>query len=536
VARYFSPILPKLAKYLNQLATLSFVASFLIATPFFGWREYRACKDRLTFIDSAVMNHLGSQGLVVGSAGFASIFSSLVENDGKYFIENISISRAGGVVMDRSFFPGPQFSVSKKLGLRSSFAGDFDEFKLECIIDFSNSIAIAILINSFLSSLALVLVAITVHRFIIISLEKRSAEQVAQVAEQVAHDIRSPLAALKVASKDLGALPEETRILINAAMNRISDIANQLLQKKSKSEEPASAKQISTDSSGRYLDKVFLPALIGTLISEKQLEYQSKAGLEIKEISNTATYAIFVRANSIELKRVLSNLINNAVESLDGPGKVSLCSSDSGDVSLLEIRDTGKGIPPDILKRLGQRGETHGKIGGTGLGLYFARSSVEKWGGTFEIRSQLYKGTSVLLQFPLVSPPSWFATGLQLKKNARLIIIDDDVSIYKVWEGKLLSLQLPHHGIELTHFSSVETFSTWAKIHLMEKPSVMLIDYQFSGERKNGLDIIQEFGLNKSATLITSRYEEDGILARSHKLGVKMIPKEMIYLVPVTII
>ena len=56
---------------------------------------------------------------------------------------------------------------------------------------------------------------------------------------------------------------------------------------------------------------------------------------------------------------------------------VSLTAED-GQV-LLSIQDRGKGIPADILARLGQQGETHGKAGGSGLGLYHARASAASW-------------------------------------------------------------------------------------------------------------------------------------------------------------
>ena len=54
---------------------------------------------------------------------------------------------------------------------------------------------------------------------------------ISSIASQVAHDIRSPLAALSMAERDLAALPEDTRLIIRSAIGRIQDIASQLMLK-----------------------------------------------------------------------------------------------------------------------------------------------------------------------------------------------------------------------------------------------------------------------------------------------------------------
>jgi signal transduction histidine kinase len=59
--------------------------------------------------------------------------------------------------------------------------------------------------------------------------QMRTFAQLSSLARQVAHDIRSPLAALDVGLSDLGELPENKRILVRTAVNRIKDIANNLL-------------------------------------------------------------------------------------------------------------------------------------------------------------------------------------------------------------------------------------------------------------------------------------------------------------------
>ena len=65
-------------------------------------------------------------------------------------------------------------------------------------------------------------------------METNKKATIAELAFQVSHDIRSPLAALDMAIQTLPELPEESRILIRSSLGRIKDITNNLLQKNPK--------------------------------------------------------------------------------------------------------------------------------------------------------------------------------------------------------------------------------------------------------------------------------------------------------------
>ena len=72
----------------------------------------------------------------------------------------------------------------------------------------------------------------------------------------------------------------------------------------------------------------------------------------------------------------------------------------------LAIKDSGRGIPSEVLPKLMRKGETYHKEGGTGLGLYHAKSSVESWGGTIELFSEVGQGTEVRVSLPRVQSRS----------------------------------------------------------------------------------------------------------------------------------
>lgn len=239
--------------------------------------------------------------------------------------------------------------------------------------------------------------------------------------EQVAHDIRSPLAALEAVLGDLAQIPEDRRLLIRSAAGRIRDIANDLLQR----HRPISDGQ---DSGAALL----LSSLVEPVVTEKRLQFRSRHEIEI-EAKLESSYGAFVSVPPAEFKRVLSNLVNNAVEAIEAKsGKVEVGVTASSGMSVVTIRDDGKGIEPKTLAKLGARGESHGKAGGMGLGLHHARSCSEAWGGRLEIASEPGRGTTVSICLPQAEAPDWFISELILPKATAVVVLDDDPSIHKV--------------------------------------------------------------------------------------------------------
>jgi signal transduction histidine kinase len=104
-----------------------------------------------------------------------------------------------------------------------------------------------------------------------------------------------------------------------------------------------------------------------------------------------------------EWLRVLSNLMDNAIESLPKTGgrvRVQLALILPSLISVA-VMDTGSGIPKEILPKLFARGATFGKTQGTGLGLFHAKSQIESWGGKLEIASTSEIGTSIRITLPI---------------------------------------------------------------------------------------------------------------------------------------
>ncbi len=106
-----------------------------------------------------------------------------------------------------------------------------------------------------------------------------------------------------------------------------------------------------------------------------------------------------------ELNQVWTNLIDNAVDAMDGVGTLTIATQPDGDCVVVEIRDTGSGMPPDVVARAFEAFFTTKDVGkGSGLGLDIARRIVvERHGGTIDIDS--HPGSTVLRVRLPAKPP-----------------------------------------------------------------------------------------------------------------------------------
>jgi signal transduction histidine kinase len=116
-----------------------------------------------------------------------------------------------------------------------------------------------------------------------------------------------------------------------------------------------------------------------------------------------------VLGDPIAMRRILDNLVTNAVQSLSGDGgSVTVSSERRGRVIRLVVADTGSGMTPEQLDRA-LRGFFTTKAHGTGLGLSVVRRLVADHGGEVHIDTTPRRGTTVIVELPVHTasmPPS----------------------------------------------------------------------------------------------------------------------------------
>jgi len=104
------------------------------------------------------------------------------------------------------------------------------------------------------------------------------------------------------------------------------------------------------------------------------------------------------------LYHVVLNLVKNAVEATPSGGRVRVAVRSEADALLIEVTDTGPGIPPEVLPRLFEPFYSLKAIGkGTGLGLVISKDLVEKQGGTLTAANRPEGGAVFTVRIPFAA-------------------------------------------------------------------------------------------------------------------------------------
>jgi len=187
----------------------------------------------------------------------------------------------------------------------------------------------------------------------------------------VSHDLRSPLARVRMAAE---LLPEAPGIAERrASIVRNVDVADRLI--------------------GSFLD--YVRAIELPLDASVDLVALARAALETRgepvDVLGLEAPArlVVARANALLLERLLGNLVDNALRHGRPPVRIRL-RSDGGD-ALVDVEDHGPGIPPAARERLTQafaRGDASRGTPGTGLGLAVVQQIARRMGGTLEFAGE----------------------------------------------------------------------------------------------------------------------------------------------------
>lgn len=215
------------------------------------------------------------------------------------------------------------------------------------------------------------------------------------LAAGVAHEIRNPLTAMKAAlfiqqKKFRPGSPELGDVeMVEREILRLERIVNEFLRF-ARPAEP----ELATIPADQPLEEV--QALLTAQLA--------KQGIQL--VRETAE-PMRVTVDPGQIKQVLINLVRNAADSMNGAGTITLrarhdrkrLANGEAEVVVLEVADTGKGIPPEVEARLFDPFFTT-KDNGTGLGLSIAARVVEKQGGSLQYQTQVNRGTTFGIVLP----------------------------------------------------------------------------------------------------------------------------------------
>jgi signal transduction histidine kinase len=162
---------------------------------------------------------------------------------------------------------------------------------------------------------------------------------------------------------------------------------------------------------------VDLPVLLAEALQEVRARWPA-GRVEVKETHDPEVSGL--RADGIQLRQVLHNLISNAFDAMGGRGNLEIATflepgstaeKDSERFAVIRIRDTGRGITPEVRERLFFPFFTT-KPAGSGIGLAIAKKIVDSHQGMIDVESESGRGATFSVKLPY--PGSLQATVVQV--------------------------------------------------------------------------------------------------------------------------
>ena len=214
----------------------------------------------------------------------------------------------------------------------------------------------------------------------------------AEMARQVAHEIKNPLTPVQLSAEHLLRVNRDRGEPLGPVLQRCVDsILAQvriLRQIASEFSSYASSPEVNREALalGGLLHEVVAPYLPG-LDGRIAVTIDIQDGLPPVAVDRTL------------VARALTNVIDNALHAMPGEGALDVRAAVEDTRVVLAIRDTGVGVDEATLQRIFEPYFST-KVSGTGLGMAIAKRNVELCGGAISVESRLHEGTHVRITFP----------------------------------------------------------------------------------------------------------------------------------------
>jgi len=217
----------------------------------------------------------------------------------------------------------------------------------------------------------------------------------AEMARQVAHEIKNPLTPIQLSAEHLRRVHADRGEPLGEVLdNCVTSILGQVRLLRQISSEFSSFAASPT----ARLAPVNLPELVAEVVDPYRTGLAGRVAID-NRVSPDLPRVVVDRTL---IARALSNIVENALHAMPGSGALTLTSEVAGGEVIVRARDTGVGMDEEALGRVFEPYFST-KATGTGLGLTIARRNVELSGGAIEVESAKGVGTTITLRLPAIT-------------------------------------------------------------------------------------------------------------------------------------
>ncbi len=258
----------------------------------------------------------------------------------------------------------------------------------------------------------------------------------------LAHELRNPLAPISSAiqilrlSDDLSPAVEMVRDVMERQVTHMVRLIDDLLE----------VSRITRGKLKLRTERAQLVSIIGAAVETSRPIIEA-AGHQLA--ITLSPEPMLLEADPLRLAQAIANLLNNAAKYTDDGGQIWLTARREGGEAVISVRDTGGGIPAEMLSRIFELfvqvdRSLHRVQGGMGIGLTLAKNLVEMHGGQIEAHSEgLGRGSEFIVRLPLsvkgrTAGPATAPPTQRAALPRRRILVVDDTRAAAFTLGKLL--------------------------------------------------------------------------------------------------
>ena len=389
-------------------------------------------EKKLTKANNALEKSEKKYRSIVDNA-LVGVYKSNMNGDMVY--ANHALSNMFGYVTPEEMMSGGILQIYKNKEDRDSLvtklqaSGCVDEFECECVKKDGSGVDIiltATLEDNIISGMMINITSRKRMEKILIQSEKLRAMGV--MAAGIAHDFNNVLAIINGYTQLLEGSCEGNEELLNGfrAINKAVEDGSETVRRLSEFTrmEKSTAKHVSVN-----MVEVVEQSINFSKPKWKDVAQASGATYEIDTEGLTSVRDVL--GNPAELREIVINLINNAIDAMSGGGRITFRTWEKGHSIFMSMADNGCGMSKEVQSKIFDPFYTTKGVEGSGLGMSVSYGIVGKHGGSIDVISQVGKGTVFTIELPIATetifPETPVEPVIDIEAAKYHILVVDDV-------------------------------------------------------------------------------------------------------------